>query len=479
MRTSNLLPTICLRACLVITALGACSERAFAGVDLDKSVFTKGNMKRLCVTSGGRKVVSRAALANWLLDEARAFDSLDQKIRLLRRASADGQPVEGDPTTENVIYFVSSSRPFGPNREYSKEEREVTFQQLPILIGLTQWLAGQHAPNENYKVVGGTTPPDPERYFQKESPYEIVCKSKKPGGGSGGGGAKGGGGAGSWTKNVVVRKSVPDIAVPSTKLKKANGAQFSYKDDGIKDKQTISVEGLVGFVIAGTGADRAHELSSRSALAEPRELYWFKVVPYVYYKNVTQTPSSKSDIDYFSPGVTGNLTYINKSGTFSFDSQFEGSATLDQEHDSDVYNFGVRFSPSFYDGHTVMFGAPIGMGPFAVRPDLALVAREYVIGSRGTNPALAGVNSYTGLGYDAEMHVYLDTPVTVISNFVGKAAFLYRYNSNGVVDINRFTAGLSYVLNKNFTVDLDYTRGRDVNTLQDEDKWTAGLSFRN
>lgn len=479
MRTSKRLSTICLHAFLVLAALGACSDRAFAGVDLNRDIFSKGNMKDLCVTSGDRKVVSRKVLATRLMNLVPAFDSLDQKIRLLRQVSAEVQPADDDSWSENVIYFVSNSRPFGVNHEYTDEENEIVLKQLPVFAALTQWLAGRR-PNENYKVIGGSTPPDPERYFQKESPYEIVCKGKKPGGGAGGaGGKKGGAASGNWTKNVVVRKKVSDIAVPSTKLKKANGAQFSYKDDGIKGKQTISVEGLVGFVITGTGADPAHELSTRSTIAEPSDLYWFKVVPYVYYKNVTQNPRAKSDIDYFSPGVTGNLEFINRSNTFSFKSQFEGSATLDQEHDSNVYNVGVRFSPSFYDGHTVWFGAPLNMYPFLVRPDLTLVAREYVIGSRGTNPALVGLNSFTGLGYDAELHAYLKDTIPVLSSFVAKAAYIYRYNSNGVVDVNRFTAGLSYVLNKNFTFDLDYTRGRDVNTLQDEDLWTAGLSFRN
>lgn len=476
MRISKRLSAICVCTLLSPAALGALSKEARAGVDLNQSVFTKGEMKRLCMTSGDRKVVNRKVLAERLKNLNDPFDTLDQEIRLLRRASAEGNPIEGDPTSENVIYFVSSSDPFGVNREYTAEELEVRGRQLPVYLALDQWLANKHAPNENYEVVGGSPPADPERYFQKESPYEIVCKSKKAGGGAG---AKEGGASGNWTKNIVVRKGVADIATPSTKLKKANGAQFSYKDDGIKDKQTASVEGLVGFVLAGTGADAADELARRASRAEPRDLYWFKVVPYVYYKNVSQTPKSKSDIDYFSPGVTGNLTYINASGSFSFDSQLEGSATIDQEHDSRVYNVGLRFSPRFYDGHTVWLGAPIGFGPLLVRPDLALVAKEYVVGSRGSNPELSKVSSFVGLGYDADLQLWLNTPVSLISNFIAKAGYSHRYNSNDVVDVRRYTAGLSYVINKNFTVDVDYTRGRDVNTLQDEDKWTAGLTFRN
>ncbi|HWE16938.1 MAG TPA: hypothetical protein VG758_07115 [Hyphomicrobiaceae bacterium] len=442
---------------------------------LNKDLFTKNNIKILCHKVDGQLRVKREALALSLLKMGAPFDSLAKQEEILAKATQDGKEVK-DVTDAEIIHFVSSSKPFGINRNYTPEEVAAQNAQLPALTALWQWFDSGHTRNKFFKLVGPTLSTDPERYFQKNSKYEIECGERrdvppqptgffpKP-----------------WDKNVVIRKKVSDISVDQKSLKKANGAQLSLSDDAIKKKQVLSVEGLVGIVVSGTGADRAQELGSPALGA--RDLYWFKLVPYVYYKSVTNRPTSKGskDIDYFIPGVTGNFTVINASNTFSYDLQLEASNTRDIGNDSSVYNFGVRFSPSFYDGKTVIFGASIGLPgtPLAVRPDLALTARQFVIETAGVNADLKGIRTYTGLGFDATAHFYLDIPGSPLSDFVAKVGYAYQENSNDVPDVMRFSAGLSYVINTNLTVDFDYVNGRDPNTLQDEERWTVALSFRN
>jgi hypothetical protein len=125
-------------------------------------------------------------------------------------------------------------------------------------------------------------------------------------------------------------------------------------------------------------------------------------------------------------------------------------------------------------------GSPVGVGPFSVRPDLTLVARHYLVDDKGTNPDLAGANSYNSLGFDGTVSAYWAADDSFFASFVFKAGYVYRQNSNGVADIVRRTAGLSFtpLSEKNFSIEVEFARGRDEYTLQLEDRWTAGIGVR-
>jgi hypothetical protein len=457
------------------------SSRFEGFVDFNKDVFSKANRGLLCMQEGDRKVVSRVRLAWLLIGTSKAITSID----LLRTANRDGiASGKAEELDGNAMYFVSSDAPFGINREaYSEEQKAAARRQLPVLAGLDSWLKWDHADNREFELVGTGDRPDAERYFQPQSGYEIVCKGER---GQASGGAappsgNGGGGADAWMKNVIVRKNLAEVGASGGDLKKVKGAQISYSDDQVAGRSTVTVEGLVGVVIAGTGADRAKELATkaRGGGQGPRDLYWYRVVPYVYYKNVSTDPASSRDMEYVSPGLTGTMTWVEAGGKLAFDLQTEASGTLDSQFGSSVYNVGLRLSPSFYVGDKVLFGAPIGLGSLLVQPDFTLVARHRLIEDAGKNPELQLADAYTSLGFDANMQIYLNSSSTLLSNVVGHVGFKYRDNSNDVVDVRRFEAGLTYVLNTNTSLELTYTNGRDEDALQDEQRLQAALSFRN
>ena len=278
----------------------------------------------------------------------------------------------------------------------------------------------------------------------------------------------------------MVRKTVADIAVPSTQLKKTNGAQFSYVDDFQGHKRTATIEGVIGVVVAGTGADRAQEL--RPPTNEPRDLLWWNFTPYVYYKRIDVSPntSSNKDTNYVTPGFSGNVTWVDQRGFFAFDLQLDGAVTLDSIWNSTVYSGGFRLAPSFLVNSTVIFGAPLSLGFFSVRPDLALVVREYVIDDPGTNPALLKQNSYASFGFDSKAQLYFATEGSVLPNLIPYVGYIFRENTGSTPDIRRFTAGVSYIpaFSDNITFDLDYVDGRDASTLQKENRVTASVTFR-
>jgi hypothetical protein len=146
-----------------------------------------------------------------------------------------------------------------------------------------------------------------------------------------------------------------------------------------------------------------------------------------------------------------------------------------------VYHAGFRFSPSFYDGHKVWLGGVIGWQglPMLFRPDLALLARQHFVEDAGDNLDLKNVDSYFGLGFDTKLSIYLgDKSGGVLSKLVANVGYRYEYNSDNVVDIKRMSAGLSYEISSNTTAEVTYVKGRDPNTLQQEDKLTAGVTVK-
>jgi hypothetical protein len=443
--------------------------------DLNTTIFTKDNQRVLCTKQGNDLIVKREQLAYGLVNSRVSLETL-------RYANAAGIKDE-ILTARNYIYFVSSPKPFGENVLFPPGMQRDLIEQASIRTNFYLWLAQDSKRNSDYEVVPATLPaPDPQRYFQDQSPYEIRCKTREASSpdGTPPGGADKNADPAAWLKNVVVRKTVADIAVPSTQLKKTNGAQFSYVNDVEGHKRTASIEGVVGLVLAGTGADRAQELGVSTR--EPRDLLWWNFTPYVYYKRVDVSPntSANKDTNYVTPGFSGNVTWVDQRGFFAFDLQLDGAATLDSIWNSTVYSGGLRFAPSFLVNSTVVFGAPLAFGFFSVRPDLALVVREYVIDDPGTNPALLSQKSYSSFGFDAKAQLYFATEGSVLPNLIPYVGYVFRENTGGAPDVRRFTAGLSYIpgFSDNITFDLDYIDGRDVSTLQNEKRVTASITFR-
>jgi hypothetical protein len=275
-----------------------------------------------------------------------------------------------------------------------------------------------------------------------------------------------------------VRQTPADIG--ASDLKKAKGARFSYDDDVEKGKTSISAEGLVGVSISISGGDRAGGAAPGDPIGS---FYWIKLAPYVYYKSAHKRPASSSskDIDYFSPGLAGHLIWLSPKGTFGFDLQLEASKTVDAANASEVYNAGIRFAPGLVVGGKPWLGGVVGWQgfPMLFKTDLALLARQHFVDDSGTSPELKGIDSYYGLGFDSLLSVYLnDKTGGVLSKLAASVGYRYEYNSAGVVDIERFIAGLSYEIGSNATVEFSYVSGRDANTLQLEERWLAGLTLK-
>jgi hypothetical protein len=470
--------------CLAVVLVSGCVLSATAGaqdvafVDVDKEVFSRSNTDKLCERSGAEKLVKRSHLAWRLIGENKAIKSHDDLRRALKLASAGGGRAE-EFSDKNIAFFVSNREPFGsvPLPTLSESEQEIARQQATVTRSFGQWLRGQHKANDSFHVKSPPEAPvpTPEQYF-KDPRYDIVCGKGDFDGGAGGQASAG------LPKNILVRRSVADLSVGSAENKKVNGAQISFTDDAIKERQTLAIEGLVGYVFSGdSSVDRGEALARRGGSAGGGDDYWYKIIPYVYYKSTSTRPASPKDIEYTSPGVVGSLTWVSETGNLAFDLQVEASGTFDAIHDSRVYNLLARLEPTFNIGGQTLFGYPIytAGGFFVIRPDIAAVVGQRIIEEVGTNPDLKGPSTYTTLGYDFNLLAYFNTSNPLLANLVGKYNHGYRYNSDPIDDLWFNTFSIGYILNKNTSLEFSVTKGRDLNTLQEEDMWKLTLTFKN
>jgi len=448
-----------------------------------EQIFKKENLEVIC-TKGTPRIVDRFALATQIVYE------LKIPYKLMTLARPDGG--ESDPPgRQEFMHFVKSDLPFGPNPrpEYADLAKAAVSKRLQFMLEFQIWLLEAARSNSVYRVQSSSGKrPTYEEYFADGSGVQIVCGGEKPGRSSAPtqslltekGGEK-------IYESVMVRKTVAQLATPRAQLKKADGAQFSFTDDRVAGRKIAEIEGVLGFKLVGTSADRADKIASRGSPNRdaPEQLasYWFNITPYVYMKRKSVRPEAKSptEQDVLQPGAALNLTWVSASGVMAFDLQASGSQTIDRIQGSRLTTGSLRVSPSFLlPGWPVIFNAPVYLGFATVRPDLSLLARTQVIGDAGTNKQLQASDSFFSVGGDASIRVLIPNSISWLQNLQFKAEFLYLFNSNQVVDVVRWTAGLSYQLPgvENVTFDMDYVDGRDDKTLLMDKKWTAAISFR-
>jgi hypothetical protein len=453
-----------------------CSAGAQAADPLGpiSSIFTPDNVEALCLTTEPR-VVSRYALAEMIVH------AVNVPLDLLKTANPDGRPIavaaDSPIPPANYIHYVSSDTPFGDNPSLYSKEMKVAYDQQRLARAFLQTWLDLNAEKKKpiFKVV--STRPGPvyvQDLFAENSPVQIVCVTdeKKPGPpGQQHTSAQQQMPARDWSANLIVRKSVTDIVIPANKIAKANAAIFSYSENNVDDSKSYTIDGLIGITIAGTGADRAERAAVANQSGDYLPHYWFKLTPYLYGKRYNRTPDSATnqDIDFVQPGLVGSLTWVSANGGFAFDLQGDGSHTQDIAQDASFYNSSLLFSPSFQIGHTTLFNAPLFLGPIGLRPNVGLALREYYIEDAGTSPQLQSKTSFTSYGVDAELKMFLITKMKYLSALEGRVRYLYLENTNGVVTVPRFEAGLSASPPglQNVTLDLEYVDGRDQTTLQE------------
>ena len=85
-----------------------------------------------------------------------------------------------------------------------------------------------------------------------------------------------------------------DLTKTADEITVANAASASYAKDKLAHTTTISTKGLVGLVLAGTGADKKPVLGRAAVADEDRLFYWYRVTPYIFHKRFDLEPDNKN-----------------------------------------------------------------------------------------------------------------------------------------------------------------------------------------
>lgn len=446
--------------CLAATVLLAVESANAAPFDADAAVFTKANQAILCLDGK----VDRDALAEQIVNAL--------QIPLSMRRST------------NYRDLLTSNQWTGRN-----PQETAAYERIAQAMGsLDTWLYSGSKANEHYDVVvrGGG---EAEAYeiFEDNSPVTIVCVDKA---------AAPAGDLPSpkvhgeetrilpktWKSQVIVRKSVADIPIESSKITKANAALLSYSEDREEDSQSATIDGLIGVTIAGTGAESSERARLWRETGRRYPYYWFKVTPYLYGKSFDLSPDSQTtaDIEYVQPGVAGTLTWVAPEGAFSFNLIGDFSHTDDIAQDGSLYEGGFSFWPSLQIGDTALFNAPLFIGRLGVKPSLGLIARTVYVEDAGTNADYANKESFLRYGVDTGLKFFIPFKIQYFSSLEARVRYLYLEDTEGVQNVERVEAGLAVSPAKlqNVTLEFDYADGQDETTLQDENRWTAGLGLR-
>jgi hypothetical protein len=286
-------------------------------------------------------------------------------------------------------------------------------------------------------------------------------------------------------KSVIIRQDVTELATKD--LKKAKAAKVSYASDSVKKEDIYSLEGVAGVVIMGTATEKDSIREGKILRAETQKpnADWsqdwsYSLVPFVYSKIISGSEGGKKDFDVLKPGVQGIAKYVSSDGEWLFDVQADAAPVIDSKLKSELYTTGLRWSPTFNIGNHYLFRETHLIEPLAIAVDVAASARYSLVEEAGNNAELKGKDSFFGGGVDARLLITGWYGYPYLENLTFTLGYVYVNNSDGVQDIHRKSAVLSYSPSeaKNFTIDLSYVEGLDANTLVYEEKWDVSLGVR-
>lgn len=414
--------------------------------DLNKTIFDKVSIKTIC----NNKEIDRVILLE------RMLVSQGYSITKIAASRSPGK------TGEDVLI-----------QSFQEDDR--------LRADLWRWIKYDSITNKyvtiNESLRNQVNPED--EYFKKRSGkyiYEIGCQTQENDSASNAVNKQ----ISEFAEAVKIRGTVSDLAGEvgsKLNLQEVSSATWKYTDDLLKDKKTSAIEGVIG-------------VSFNNLIARDEgDSGWPEITPFLYMKHSWSDPksSTNSEIELFQPGIAIADRLDLLGGRISLRTQFEASKIFDEGQGATEWLGGVRIEPSFviFEGSNKprLFQDRINntFPMFNVLPRLALIAREHLIEDSGRNPFFQQIDNYANVGYEATLLLFLNTGIEAFDSLRLSANYLELHDIHGDLDIRRQTFGVTYSLpgsaNK-VTVGVEYSDGRDMNTLQDENKLVSNIGVR-
>lgn len=421
------------------------------------SVFVRANQERLCeaVPGSSRKVVNKVRLAGLILSR------LNVPMEALEWSNKTGDPRPGHAVLpEDRIFALTSAKPFGNQSAMYEKEAGAIFDDTLYLTGFLSTSRG-YALSQGYSIPANLVRAD--EYLLGDA--QIECKGAPKEAGKAKGADDPTARLSAAAKEAIsVRGSVSDLNLPKARLGDAKYAKVSYTDDMQNDDTKAAIDAALGiklldFTDPGLGLGKTTLLS------------------YVYVHTLNTT--KKADEQYVEPGLMANSFYGDD--FVSAIIAVSGSAVKDYESDSLVSKYKITARPSFNISDDLqLFGGPLPMiGPFAPKTTLEVFASGFHIFDAGTNAEYQSKSGFFSYGATAGIEIIFPT-IDLLKGTTLSASYTYADNTNGLVDVRRFDAGVALTPfgSMNWSLNLDYHKGEDANTLKMEHYWLASLGYR-
>lgn len=444
-----------LRSTVSISVVLLLSTTAPAWSGAAELIFTRANQQRLCHGAG---TVDPVVLARTMVEASTVpFDLL-----FIANPNGANRPIDD----ETFRYAATSDNPFGTGPAAATPEAIAATQRLTTTrMEVTGFVALGGSQSGGFVVANQlATDPTAADVLLRPDKVAIRCLSVPPAVAANDPAKQPNPSAEALAKRLLIRSEVTELGLPADKIAGIRGTTFSFARDDEKDTETLIADGTVGWKLLH-GSNGPTDVS---------------LIPYLKFKAANKEPGDKTS--YLQPGLLADVFHIGE--WYAARAGLHANEIIDSSDDSEQASLSAYVIPSFRiprgDGTSfVLFGGysrPIG--PVAFRPEVQFLMQGRDIIQAGTNPALIGKTSYFGVGGKGILDVLI-LGVPMFQELRGRVEYTLMENFN-VDDVNYLKATLMYPLfpSKRATLNLDYTQGRDPNTLLDEQRYTLGVALR-
>jgi hypothetical protein len=277
-----------------------------------------------------------------------------------------------------------------------------------------------------------------------------------------------------------VRNSVADLAVGQgeSAFKGLQRASFSVNSDRLQSSTTYNIQGVVGAALGQT------PIPSWSGA-------YLEVTPYVSYTSQFvdgNNPKKLTDVENIGAGVTGDLLFpaLGFQNLFPLtrgmynDLQFGSQIVHSARSGMDVASGRITYTP--YINPTVVPGiattARVGDFLVMLMPRGVFIYGDVI--NNGKDPVPTQTGTFQRLGTHLEFSANADAGALNGFGFNVSYDYLKSLGAAPLSQIALFTAALSYTLPKQeyWSVQLKYTDGRNLDTLEQQRLVTLGIGLK-
>lgn len=265
-------------------------------------------------------------------------------------------------------------------------------------------------------------------------------------------------------QRLMIRKKITDLqfAQEDKQFKGLDRASLSVVDDYIKRNITYNLSGVAGFGIS-------HVSLGRSADAD--------IIGFATYTKQTvagNAPRNSKDVDNIGLGLMFSALFPAFGDYHAL--QIYPQYLRSNVSEGELFSGNIVYSPQTWLG----VGAPFPI--FGDLVGLFTPQAKFIWGrvtARGRDPEFVAEKEFSRVGGRLELLMLMDDGP--LKGYSWRNAYEYQYGQRGYYrTVDRFESTISYKFpdQQNWSIDLAYISGRNLDTLELQQQLTLGLGLK-